>query len=428
MLRSARFRTAFATVSLFTVLAGDAWRYTLSWWGFGVIAVLITVAAAALLYVERDRWTLGGMPYPLVVFLALATVSIAWSAYPGDSAIGVVTTWMTVTTGAALAVAFTWRQLLRSLGHALRAILGLSIVFELVVAWFIQRPVLPLWVDYPEGELPKLLYWSRNALFDDGKIQGIVGNSSVLAMIALLGLIVFSLQLALRTFSRLWSWVWIVVAAGVVVLTRSATIAIALVVLGAVLIVVWRMRRARTPRRRTAVYAVATGAFALALTGAIVFREQLLEALGKDTDLTGRLEIWDAVWGLIVERPWFGWGWVSYWTPWSEPLGTLVKQADVWQLHAHNAWLDVWMQLGIVGLIVFVGFAGAALVKAWQHAVDRPQFEPDHPERFTAITLLPLLLMVALLVQSLAESRLLVEYGLVLLTIVAIKTKRRELV
>ncbi len=40
------------------------------------------------------------------------------------------------------------------------------------------------------------------------------------------------------------------------------------------------------------------------------------------------------------------------------------------------------------------------------------------------MSLLPLLLMVALLVQSVAESRLLVEYGMFLLVIVAVKTRR----
>ena len=42
---------------------------------------------------------------------------------------------------------------------------------------------------------------------------------------------------------------------------------------------------------------------------------------------------------------------------------------------------------------------------------------------FTAISLLPLLLLVALLVQSVADSRLLVEYGMFLLVIVPVKTK-----
>jgi hypothetical protein len=41
-----------------------------------------------------------------------------------------------------------------------------------------------------------------------------------------------------------------------------------------------------------------------------------------------------------------------------------------------------------------------------------------------ATSLLPLLVLSALLVQSVAESRLLVEFGLMFLVIVAVRTKR----
>ena len=57
--------------------------------------------------------------------------------------------------------------------------------------------------------------------------------------------------------------------------------------------------------------------------------------------------------GLALERPWFGWGWVGYWQPWVEPFDGLAVRNGVEYLQAHNAWLDVWMQLGIVGLVAF---------------------------------------------------------------------------
>jgi O-antigen ligase len=85
------------------------------------------------------------------------------------------------------------------------------------------------------------------------------------------------------------------------------------------------------------------------------------------------------------------------------------------QLHAHNAWLDLWLQLGILGLLVFGALVLVALVRSWMLAA-RPEWN--------VAMLLPLLLVVALLVQSLAESRLLVEYGLFLLVVIAVKTKR----
>jgi exopolysaccharide production protein ExoQ len=417
----------FAILALFTVLAGDAWRYSVSWWGYGAIAIAIATVSVLILIRERHRWRFAGLPLPLVSFVAYAVLSTAWSFYPGSTALASLTTLMTVTAGIALGVAYTWTQLLKALGWALRIILGLSLLFEFVVGAFIRQPVLPLWVDYPDGDLPKLLYWSRDLLFDGGKIQGIVGNSSLLAMIALLAVIVFGIQLATRAVNKYWGWLWVIAATIVIGMTRSPTIYAALVAIAFVLFVVLLLRTSRTPRQRTAVYLGALLTLAAGVAAVFVFGRQLLEVVGKSPDLTGRLGIWETVIGMAQERPWFGWGWVSFWTPWVEPFDDLVFHAGVVQLHAHNAWLDVWMQLGIVGLVLFGSLVLTALVKAWQHAVDRPQQLPDVPQPYTAITLLPLLIMVALIVQSLAESRLLIEYGLVLLTVVAVKTKRREL-
>ena len=80
-----------------------------------------------------------------------------------------------------------------------------------------------------------------------------------------------------------------------------------------------------------------------------MFWNALLGLFGKSDDLTGRLDIWNAVIGLAAQRPWFGWGWVGYWPPWVEPFDGLAVRNGVEYLQAHNAWLDVWLQLGIVG-------------------------------------------------------------------------------
>ena len=64
--------------------------------------------------------------------------------------------------------------------------------------------------------------------------------------------------------------------------------------------------------------------------------------------------------------------------------------------------------------------------RAWILAVDRPLIDGS-PSRYGALELLPLLLLVAMLVQSLAESRLLVEYAWTLLVIVAVKSKHDQM-
>jgi len=422
------FRAAYLPFVLFTLFAGDAWRYSVSWWGFGLIAVSLTVVAAVMLYRSKKRgdWAWNMMPFFLALFLLLATVSIAWSFYRGASALGLLTTWMTIAIGVSVAVSFTWVEILRGLGIALRLILSLSLVFEFVVSAFIGKPILPLWVDYgTDDKLPKLLYWSRDLLFEGGKIQGIVGNSSLLAFVALIGLIVFCLQFASRSTSRWRTGFWILVAVANVALTRSATITVAIVLLVAVVAVVLLLRRVG-PRVAAAIYAAVTALIIGAVVVVTQFSSTLLGLLGKSEDLTGRLDIWDAVITLAQQRPAFGWGWVSWWVPWVAPFDTLAFESGVRQLHAHNAWLDVWLQLGIAGLVVFGALVLGSGIRSWQLATQRERLRLDEPGRFTAISLLPLLLLVALLVQSIAESRLLVEYGLFTLVVIAVKTKLGE--
>ncbi|MCU1419761.1 MAG: exopolysaccharide production protein [Mycetocola sp.] len=425
MAQTRAFRTGFATLAFFTLLAGDAWRYSISWWGFAAIVVLLAVASVLILATHAHVWR--ALPIPLVAFLAVAALSTAWSAYPGLTAVAVVTSALTTLGALAAAVAFSWDELLRTLGYALRLILGLSLVFEFIVSTFVQRPVLPFWVDYGDTEdLPKLLFWSRDLLFDGGKIQGLVGNSSLLAFIALLGIITFGVQLAAGKVGRFAGWFWMLVAVAVVALTRSATIYAALAALVVVVVAVTLLRRARSARGRGAVYWSLLGLVVVAGAAVAMFGTRLLALVGKSPDLTGRLGIWDAVIGLAQERPVQGWGWISYWAPWVEPFDGLVVRGGVEQLHAHNAWLDVWLQLGVPGLITFGALVLTALVRAWQLAVERPYVSPGRPAAFTALSVLPLLLLVALLVQSLAESRLLIEYGLLLLVIVAVKTRRGD--
>ncbi len=82
---------------------------------------------------------------------------------------------------------------MRCLGTALRWILALSLAFELFVSTVIRDRLLPFWVDYSHlDKIPAAFYWSRNLLFEGGRIQGIVGNANILAFAALLAVITFS--------------------------------------------------------------------------------------------------------------------------------------------------------------------------------------------------------------------------------------------
>jgi hypothetical protein len=67
------------------------------------------------------------------------------------------------------------------------------------------------------------------------------------------------------------------------------------------------------------------------------------------------------------------------------------------------------------------------LIRAWWLAVDRRMIGAGASLPYSALQLLPLLIVTLFLVQSVVESRLLIEGGLVLLVAFAVKLKGRHL-
>lgn len=78
--------------------------------------------------------------------------------------------------------------------------------------------------------------------------------------------------------------------------------------------------------------------------------QDILVLLGRDTTLTGRSDIWETVLEFIGRRPWLGYGYGAFWR------NDAVEARAIWGMlfwtvpHAHNAWLEVGLALGIVGM------------------------------------------------------------------------------
>jgi len=418
MTRREVYQRYLAVLGFFTLTAGDLWRNLFSWWGWGAICViLLALAVVELIHARVD---LRRLPFALIGFLLLTVVSIFWSDYPSATVVGWAATFSVAFFAIFLATVLDLETMLRALGVALRWILALSLVFELVVAAFIRHPVLPFFVDYSKlHKIPAAFYWSRDLLFHGGQIQGIQGNSNLLALAALLALTVFAVQWVSRTASRVWLGFWAIVAVACLALTRSSTVLIALaavILVGAFLGLV----RATSGMRRGLVYG-GGAVVALGIVAVGVFANGLvLKVLGKSAELTHRTQIWHWVLDYANQRPVAGWGWVGYWVPWVEPFKHLAVINGVTYLQAHDAWIDIFFQLGVIGLIVFGLLVVTTLVRSWFMAIEA---EP-RPARL--VELFPFLVMIALIVHSIAESRLLVEILFALLVISAIRSAQRE--
>jgi len=70
-------------------------------------------------------------------------------------------------------------------------------------------------------------------------------------------------------------------------------------------------------------------------------------ALGRDDTLTGRTQTWAELVPLVKERPILGVGFGSFWT---------AARREFYEMsHGHNGYLDVLLDLGAVGIFVWVG-------------------------------------------------------------------------
>ncbi len=110
-----------------------------------------------------------------------------------------------------------------------------------------------------------------------------------------------------------------------------------------------------TVLRRRSGLALATG-FALIVIGLIgaggiaLGWDAVLAALGRDPTFTNRTKLWHYALVFIAHRPWLGYGFGDFWRY------NGVEANEFWALvefrtpHAHNAWLELGLRLGVVGI------------------------------------------------------------------------------
>jgi O-antigen ligase len=119
---------------------------------------------------------------------------------------------------------------------------------------------------------------------------------------------------------------------------------------------------------------------ALLVAGAGAISESMLNSVGRDSSLSGRDELWQQVISRIGEAPAFGKGWGAFWVE-----GRGRELVSTWNpRQSHNAYLDVLLDLGIVGGLVCLVTLGPGLglaVRHWRSA-------PDASGRRTAAALL----------------------------------------
>ncbi len=399
-----------ATFIVLQLACGDLVRNLLGWqlWAALSGATLLWTLLALRRSGASWRW----LPAPLVAFVGVAVATLIVTPHPLATLLGIALLLVHVLLGVLLAT-LPLDALLEVLHRCLQGLLIASLAFEIGVALFVQGPVYPIWLVQGSG-LP-MIPWSTGGIFWGHRIQGITGNPNLTAMLALLALIVAIGRQRAGLDRRLWP-LWTVLPVLVLALTRSMTVlaAAVVVVLSFWLVYTWR-RRPRGAFRPAVL--IASGLLAVLTAWAITNWDRVVEALGREASMEDRFQIWAAALDWWRGSPLLGRGWLSYWMPWVEPYDRLGLQDGILYLQAHSVWIDVLMQAGILGVLAWAWLLGSTMRGAGRDLAEAPTGAGP-------IAAVPLMILVAEAVQGLAESRPLIELGMVLLLVFAIRQER----
>ena len=216
-----------------------------------------------------------------------------------------------------------------------------------------------------------LIVEGLSVLVVHGPVWGLTGHLAMLSFAAVVLLIVLPLQLADRTVWRGWGFAWILLALAALIYTQSMQSWLALIAVAVVRgLVEWA--RATNPFKRRPIYVVSVGILA----------------------------------GLVASL-------VSSWTQFAE-------------VSAGGSWVALVSTSSPLAVVFFVAVLVTSYWRSWFVAVDRPQWDLDTHRPFTATSMLPLLMLTALIVAGAFDARLTTESGLLLVAICAVVTKYPE--
>jgi exopolysaccharide production protein ExoQ len=140
-----------------------------------------------------------------------------------------------------------------------------------------------------------------------------------------------------------------------IVMSKSRT---GWIITGLVVAFIWTIRRVRRLGRIEKIFAILIIPLLCLAVGAVVYAnlQDILPLLGKGANMTNRIPIWKASIASALKRPLLGFGYYAFWIGFKgEAMNTALMAGDPGLLNAENGILQMWLELGVVGLaLLFV--------------------------------------------------------------------------
>jgi hypothetical protein len=398
LLRSPRATAALTTTGAALVAIAFTLQQIIGWPGYIAALVVLALLLAASLIARRDEidWHWAILPISLLAYLGWLALSVLWSEYHRVTLASFGYLLLVTFVGVYIGLSRDTIQVIRSFGDVLRAVLLVSIVVEALSGIIFDTPLAALNID---GELAY-----------GGPISGLVNTRNQLGLLAAIAVVTFAIEWRTRSVTRHVALPSLALATGTIAFTQSPVAGMVTAILLLAGGALYSIRRLPEERRQFAQYAVLAALAALAAL-AWVFRAPIIALFNATGELEFRLVLWQRVLTFVPVHWLEGWGWIGIWNPATPPYFGLTPTDDRPHDSALNAVVDLWLQVGAVGVFVFLALVGLAFVRSWLLA----------GRRRSVVHTWPALVLVALITVSVAESSILTEFGWLLFVICAVK-------
>jgi O-antigen ligase len=275
---------------------------------------------------------------PLLAAVVLAALSTFWSSAPDLTARRALALALTVGAGVYIGSLYDLEELFEIVAWVLATAIALSAVVVLVGHGRGLDPLHP------------------------GAWRGAFATKNELGRLATFGSIVWILRAAARRRGVLLSLG--IASLGVLCVYRSGS-KTSEVVLALLLVLLVAYPALRSEPMRAAAAAMFLLCVTLIAVYWLVFHgDRVLNLIGSDSSLTGRTQIWHAVWPMIRAKPLWGYGFAAFWIV-GGPAVSVWDRLGATPPHAHDGWLELWLELGIVGVALFAWWLGRGFLAAW---------------------------------------------------------------
>jgi O-antigen ligase len=262
------------------------------------------------------------------IVVILSFVSLGWTIVPDTTLRRSMTLLMITILGMYIAFRFTIREQLYLVACAMGLLGVINLLFTLA---------------FPA--------YATEIGFHKGNWRGLLPQKNQFGRLMVLSAIAFYSLIFAGQKHRRWAIAGLAFSIGLVLLSASAT---ALLILGALLLFVPLCYVFRLKDTQALPLTIGLLLLGLLVSFTVVgYWDVILAALGRDANLTGRTVLWQALLDRIGERPWFGYGYQSFWALRD------VESLDVDYIagknpHAHNGYIELLLDLGLVGFVPFV--------------------------------------------------------------------------